>query len=53
MAGRQGGRYNLWVQGGLVEKGTDDSNLESRRDTAEMKGKVHNFGVERTESGDM
>ena len=40
-------------QGGFLEKGTDDSNLESRWDIARLKGKVNNFGDERTESGDV
>ena len=44
---------NFWVQGGLLEEGVDDCNLEGRWNTTGLKGEVGSLGDQGGENGDV
>ena len=44
---------NFWVQGGLLEEGANDCDLENRWDTTSLKGEVDSLGDQGAENGDV
>ena len=46
-------RKNFWVQGGLLEEGSDDCDLEGRWNNTSLKGEFDSLGDQGAENGDV